>query len=564
MLPNEDYEFEEKVPDPGHWTLNSLAMCKSVPDCEKPHADYFIKRAFAAADLPLNMAAAKARLLHDPMDKLEDYDDMFITMPKPSSVAIWRSNKAFAEQRLSGAHPNWLKRLSKEADPDVATVDATLKKEFPFDLATVDATLKLQFGTPADIADAKANLLVTDYREVLKDLPRGTWAGRPKYMPVSVGLFVWRATLSADRGELVPVAIAVLDHEDQWRTVTPFTHNLISAGPKQVRTAWALAKLLLQVADANVHEMWSHLYGAHFAMEPVAVATGRWLSGEHPVGQVLRPHLRVLLFNNDIGKQRLVNVDGFVDKLLASSLSGSLEVVRRAAAAYDFTRSSFREDLKARGVDDVTRLPHYPFRDDGLLLLDAIERFVDAHVDGAYPEETAKSQTAKIAEDGRLVRWWAALSNEKECKFRGVPDLSPASLRAVLAHVIFTSGPYHAAVNFPQYDYFAFCPNQPLAAYGPWPAELPADPDEALLAVLPPFAQAIGQVQAVDFLANHRTERLGRYLAKTWTKPYQDAAAAQFLADLDDVERKIDIRNKTREWPYIFLKPSMVPNSTSV
>jgi arachidonate 15-lipoxygenase len=205
--------------------------------------------------------------------------------------------------------------------------------------------------------------------EVLADIPRGTWQGRPKYLPVSVGLFAWQSTGHADRGELLPVAIAVLDHDDHWRTVTPFTNNILGAGPAQVASAWSLAKLWLQVADANVHEMWSHLYGAHFAMEPVAVATGRWLRDEHPINQLLRPHLRILLFNNDIGKKLLVNPGGRVDTLLAASLKGSLEVVRRAAAAYDFTTSSFREDLKARGVDDNFRLPHYPFRDDGLLLL---------------------------------------------------------------------------------------------------------------------------------------------------------------------------------------------------
>ena len=541
--PNHDYDYD-------HSFLSPLAMSANVPDNEKPDAEYVINRALISADLPLNMAVAKAQSMFDPLDALEDYDDMFITLRKPSVVATWRSDRAFAEQRLSGAHPNWLKRVRGVSDP--------------FDAATVDATLKLQFGTPGAIADAKASLFVTDYRQVLADIPRGTWAGRPKYLPVSVGLFAWRATQHDDRGALVPIAIAVLDHDDQWRTVTPFANNLVGAGPAQVASAWTLAKLWLQVADANVHEMWSHLYGAHFAMEPVAVATGRWLSGEHPVGQLLRPHLRVLLFNNDIGKKLLVNPGGRVDVLLAPTLSGSLEVVKRAAAAYDFTKSSFREDLKARGVDDVNALPHYPFRDDGLLLLEAIERFVDVYVDGAYPDEAGKPQAAKLREDGRLVRWWAALSSETECRFKGVPDLSPATLRQVLAHIIFTGGPYHAAVNFPQYDYFAFCPNQPFAAYGPWPAELPTKPDDALLAALPPFRQAVGQVETMDFLTNHRTERLGRYRHKTWTEPYQVAAVDRFLADLNEAERKIDDRNKVRQFPYEFLKPSMVPNSTSV
>ena len=434
----------------------------------------------------------------------------------------------------------------------------------PFDVATVDATLERQFCTPKAIANAKRSLFVADYRQALADIPQGTWAGRPKYLPLSVGLFAWRDTQNGDRGELIPVAIAVLVSDGHWRTITPVTNNLVDAGPEQVATAWTLAKLWLQVADANVHEMWSHLYGAHFAMEPVAVATGRWLSGDHPIGQLLRPHLRVLLFNNYIGKKALVNPGGPVDTLLAAPLSGSIDVVKRAAAAYDLTKSSFREDLKARGVDDVAIIPHYPFRDDGLLLLGAIERFVDAYVNGAYPEEPTKAQATKLQEDAHLVRWWAALSNDTECRYKGVPDLSPATLRQVLAHVIFTSGPYHAAVNFPQYEYFAFCPNAPLAAYAPWPAKLPTKPDEALLDALPPYGQVVGQVKIIDLLSSYRTERHGRYRPKTWTKPYQVNAADKFLADLNEIERTIDARNEVRRYPYVFLKPSLVPNSTSV
>ena len=541
--PNHEYDFD-------HSFLSPLAMSGNLPDSEKPDLAYVIDRALVTIDTPVNQKITEFNRRFDPLDDLNDYEKLFITLRKPSSIDIWRKDSAFAEQRLSGAHPCWIKAV--DAVPDV------------FDGATVDAALKGRFGSPA--AAAAASLFVVDYREALADLPRGTWSGKPKYLPVCVGLFAWRGGASDNEGgELVAVAVAVQDSEDAWRTVTPYTNNLVGATQEQTVTAWALAKLWLQVADANVHEMWSHLYGAHFAQEPVAVATGRWLSGDHPVGQLLRPHLRVLLFNNTLGKKLLVNKGGKVDMLLAASLSGSLEVVRRAAAAYDVTKSSFRGDLKARGVDDPARLPHYPFRDDGLLLLGAIERFVDAYVDGAYPDEgPAASQAAKVQADGRLVRWWASLSDDSECRYKGVPALSPATLRQMLAHWIFTGSCFHAALNFPQYDYMAFSPNQPFSLYNSWPAVLKEDRDAALLAALPPLDQALEQATTMDFLTNHRTERLGHYRPGTWTAPYQEAAAAAFLSDLADVERKINELNKKRQFPYEFLKPSNVPNSTSV
>ena len=544
--PNHEYDFD-------HSFLSPLAMSGNLPDSEKPDLAYVIDRALVTIDTPVNQKITEFNRRFDPLDDLNDYEKLFITLRKPSSIDIWRKDSAFAEQRLSGAHPCWIKAV--DAVPDV------------FDGATVDAALKGRFGSPAAAEAAKASLFVTDYREALADLPRGSLSGKPKCLPLCVGLFAWRGASDTDGGELVAVAVAVQDSEDAWRTVTPYTNNLVGATQAQTATAWALAKLWMQAADANVHEMWSHLYGAHFVQEPVAVATGRWLSGDHPVGQLLRPHLRILLFNNTLGKKLLVNKGGKVDMLLAATLKGSLEVAQRAAAAYDVTTSSFREDLKARGVDDTARMPHYPYRDDGLLLMGAIEPPVDAYVDGAYPDEgPAKSQAANIQADGRLVRWWASLSDDSECRYRGVPALSPATLRQMLAHWIFTGSCFHAAVNFPQYDDMAFSPNQPFSLYSPWPAELPdvKDVDVALLAALPPLDQALGQATTLDFLTNYRTERLGHYRPDTWTAPYQEAAAAAFLADLADVEREIDERNMTRPYKYEFLKPSNVPNSTSV
>jgi hypothetical protein len=61
-------------------------------------------------------------------------------------LASWHSDRAFAEQRLSGVHPNWLKRVAGGV-PE------------PFDVATVAATLKQRFGAEG-VAEALANMFV--------------------------------------------------------------------------------------------------------------------------------------------------------------------------------------------------------------------------------------------------------------------------------------------------------------------------------------------------------------------------------------------------------------------
>ena len=71
-------------------------MCAEVPDCEKPDAEYIISSTLSVGDLPLNMALNKTWSLFDPLDKLEDYDDVFVLLRKPSVVANWRKDSSFA------------------------------------------------------------------------------------------------------------------------------------------------------------------------------------------------------------------------------------------------------------------------------------------------------------------------------------------------------------------------------------------------------------------------------------------------------------------------------------
>jgi arachidonate 15-lipoxygenase len=72
------------------------------------------------------------------------------------------------------------------------------------------------------------------------------------------------------------------------------------------------------------------------------------------------------------GRNRLINPGGFVDQILGGTLAGSLEVATRAWSTFHFTKNALPTELAGRGVDDVAALPHYPYRDDALLLWDAI------------------------------------------------------------------------------------------------------------------------------------------------------------------------------------------------
>ena len=137
-------------------------------------------------------------------------------------------------------------------------------------------------------------------------------------------------------------------------------------------------------------------------------------------------------------------------------------------------------------------------------------------------------------------------------------------------NIVFTSGPQHAAVNYPQYDYVAFTPNAPLSAYGPMPDPESPDFDLELVRWLPPASRVRGQYQTMDSLTLYQYDRLGRYYEGTayYRPAFQEPRALSLIAELQQrlrlVDRQIDERNLHRVFPYDFLKPSNIPNSTSI
>ncbi|MCZ0902369.1 lipoxygenase family protein, partial [Microcoleus sp. HI-ES] len=72
-------------------------------------------------------------------------------------------------------------------------------------------------------------------------------------------------------------------------------------------------------------------------------------------------------------------------------------------------------ELKNRGMDDTNQLPHYPYRDDGLLLWDAIETFVSGYLKFFYPTEIA------IVQDVELQTWAQELASDNGGKVKGMP-----------------------------------------------------------------------------------------------------------------------------------------------
>ncbi|MBE9184797.1 lipoxygenase [Microcoleus sp. LEGE 07076] len=536
-------------------SLSPLALLKNVPAVENFSSKYIGERILATSELPANMLAADSRTFFDPLDELQDYEDFFTRLPLPAVAKIYQTDRSFAEQRLSGANPMVL-RLLDASDPRTQIL-ADISNLHPL----FDLRRELQ----------KNNIYIADYTGTDEHyrapalVGGGTYEKGRKYLPKPLAFFAWRWTGVRDLGEMTPIAIQ-LDPNPGSHVYTPLDPPV----------DWLFAKLCVQVADANHHEMSSHLGRTHLVMEPIAIVTARQLAQNHPLSLLLKPHFRFMLINNELARSSLIAPGGPVDELLGGTLAETMELSREACSTWSLDRFALPAELKNRGMDDPNQLPHYPYRDDGLLLWDAIETFASGYLKYFYPTDEA------IVQDVELQTWAQELASETGGKVKGMPSKidTVEQLIAIVTTVIFTCGPQHSAVNFPQYEYMAFAANMPLAAYRDIPkitasGTLEVITPKDILRLLPPYKRAADQLKIMFILAAYRYDRLGYYdksFRELYHMSFDEVFAAtpiqflvrQFQQNLNIAEQKIDANNQKRVIPYFSLKPSLVINSISI
>lgn len=511
-----------------HDSVKGSATCKNVPPPEFPSPAFVAQRLARGAELMANSRVVSLEERFDPFDSLDDYAKLFPVIGAPHRIIdTYLRDDVFAYQRLAGFNPMTL-RLCLELPPGSPLLQAAV--QLPGAMTLVDAV--------------KAGRIYIENYSILKGTPLGTSNGMPKFMLAPIALFYLQDVGLSGVHSLTPIAIQM----DQDSTVVRTPHG--------DQKAWTIAKMVVQTAAANHHEMGPHLWGCHFGMEPWAVAMHRNLAPSHPLNILLKPHFENLIANNELGRKQLVNEGGPVDSLMAPTLAGSLELLRRFHDGWFWSDTIFHGELHRRGFDLLTGPTDHPYKDDGTLVWTAIHGFVDAYVGLYYKSE------ADVEGDTELRGWLAEVGTQG--LIEGVPvfaDLWSGQRLGVLVdtitQLIFTAGPQHSAVNFTQAEFMMYAPNCPVAAY--------ADPmtETDVLKLLPPKDQAMQQVEILGFLAAKPIGRLG-YYAKPFADPAAEALAEAFRKDLAEVDATIDVRNSKRLLPYGVMQPKNIPNSTNV
>jgi arachidonate 15-lipoxygenase len=514
-----------------------------VPKEADPGAPYVAKRVASLTSLLENDVLTYFLVRRSKFDDLTQYQQLFVKLPPPRIIPYWREDAVFAYQRIGGANPLSLRRLD-DVPPEMAIDDKRFAAVLP-----AGRTLRDEIKA--------GNIFIADY-SILDGIPATQDDSGPRYTMPVLGLFRTGPDLANGTG-LAPVAIQLGIHRDLNKVIFPTDGK-----------AWMIAKMALQSADVNFHEMGPHLLWAHFMLEPFACAVERQLSPKHPVAVLLKPHFRILIWNNFEGRELLVSPGGLVSQLLGGGLEGSMEIIRRSFTGRGRQTGFTPEvwdlpmDIAARGLD---KLPSHPYRDDGMLLWNAIHTFVTKYLALYY------RTGSDLANDREIQAWAADLASIDGAHVPKMPSsfATVEDLARMLTRVIFASGPFHSALNFTQYEFMAYAPNMPASLFAPMPEDLramsDADLDTLMMKLLPPPAKAKVQVQTVVELTSYRYDQFGRYQPGDFIDPAVQQLVGELDAALETASATIQKRNldlAKRPVVYDFLVPANILNSASI
>ena len=199
-------------------------------------------------------------------------------------------------------------------------------------------------------------------------------------------------------------------------------------------------------------------------MEAYGVATMRNIPDSHPVYKLLRPAFHYTMAINVQARKELINEGGILDRLFSIGFdhsdnyppdSGKNELTIRTNKKYSVHWTNIKRDIHRRGVETI---PNYYYRDDAISMWDTIEDYVTSIIEIFYNNDI------DVEQDGELKEWSKEVHNfafpafhENPCG-RGFPRriTTKKDLIEYCTLIIFTGSAQHAAVNFGQFQTYAF------------------------------------------------------------------------------------------------------------
>ncbi|XP_008059312.1 arachidonate 15-lipoxygenase B isoform X2 [Carlito syrichta] len=416
----------------------------------------------------------------------------------------WQEDTFFASQFLNGFNPVLIRRCR------------SLPKNFPVTDAMVAPVLGP--GTSLQTELERGSLFLVDHG-ILSGIRTNIINGRPQFSAAPMTLLYQRPGC----GPLLPLAIQL--------SQTPGPNSPIFL-PSDDKWDWLLAKTWVRNAEFSFHEALTHLLHAHLLPEVFAMATLRQL-----------PHCHPLFKSTGLG------------------IGGFSELIQRNMEQLNYSVLCLPEDIRTRGVEDI---PGYYFRDDGLQVWDAVERFVSEIISIYYPSDVS------VQDDAELQAWVREIFSEgflrKESS--GVPSSleTREALVRYVTMVIFTCSAMHSAISSGQFDACAWMPNLPPTMQLPPPTSKGRARPEGFIATLPPVNATCDVAIALWLLSKEPGEQrpLGTYPDEHFTEEAPRQSITAFQRRLAQISRDIRERNQGLALPYTYLDPPLIENSVAI
>ena len=519
---------------------NTIAVVRKLPWREIPGIGYWLRGGInllrLIPSLPSLSVTFLRYLLGKPMESYRDYVFFPASPPNPDLVSSFQQDLIFGLQRVIGVNPVVLRAVTRQNPLPEKLPESEIQQIFEEQVDEIDYAA----------ATEQKRVYVLDYAalDILQLNPGYIDGGQKQYVTTPLVVLF----LQPD-GMLRPIAVQLYqDSRPDNSIYTPKDGNL-----------WLAAKMFAQVADGNHHILYTHATRIHYVMEAIIMASRRQLYKSHPLYILLNPHLQYTL---NVNHQHTFLKDrkgrpGRFGELFAGDYDSTTRCMANGMTSFNFKESAFPSDIANREVDNPDLF--YPYRDDGILLWNAIQGFIKEYVDLYYESE------ADVTGDYEIQAWANDISAPDRGRIPGFPARfgSRQELAETLGHIIFLCTAFHSCIHFNQYKYPGFVPNMPYAAYAPPPAGKNTEINAAeLLKFQPAFRAAYSQTWTY-FLTNFRVNSIGQYKLQEFD-PEAHEVIKRFRDRLEEIEEQIDKRNSSRSFVYERMNPRSIPNGVTV
>ncbi|SDW12399.1 lipoxygenase family protein [Nitrosomonas communis] len=519
---------------------NTIAVVRKLPYREIPGLGYWLRGGLnllrLIPSLPSLAVTYLRHLFGKPMESYQNYVFYPFSPPNPDLVNNFQQDLIFGLQRVIGVNPVVLRAVTSRHPLPEKLTESEIQRIF------VEYIKEIDYATAIE----QKRMYVLDYAvlDILQQNPGHIDGGRKQYTTTPIVVLFMQSD-----GMLRPIAIQLYQDSE-------FDNPIYTARDGNL---WLVAKLFAQIADGNHHILYTHATRIHYVMEAIIMASRRQLYKSHPLSVLLNPHLQHTL---NVNHQHTFLKDqkgrpGRFGELFAGDYEATTQCMANGMTSFNFRASAFPDDIASREVDNPDLF--YPYRDDGMLLWNAIQGFIKEYVDVYYRSD------ADVSEDYEIQAWANDISAQDRGRIPGFPAKfeSKQELAETLGHIIFLCTAFHSSIHFNQYKYPGFVPNMPHAAYVPPPTGKCTEMDEAgLLKFQPAFRAAYSQTWTY-FQTNFTVNRIGQYPLRQFDPPACDVIK-RFRKRLKEIEREIDQRNSKRVVTYDRMNPRSIPNGVTV